>query len=94
MSKSILNKMGFGIPAIIIDCEDYLSLTAMCKDTEYKPKDKIRNYLSNPTNLRYIFALERALDPGFAYIITREGSIVDASAKIGGGPRGPPPILT
>lgn len=89
MSKSILNKMGFGIPAIIIDCEDYLSLASMCKDTEYKPKDKIRNYLSNPTNLRYIFALERALDPRFAYIITREGSIVDASAKIGGPPGAP-----
>lgn len=89
MSKSILNKMGFGIPAIIIDCEDYLSLTSMCKDTEYKPKDKIRNYLSNPTNLRYIFALERALDPKFTYIITKEGNIFDASANIGGPPEAP-----
>ena len=89
MSKSILNKMGFGIPAIIIDCEDYLSLTAMCKDTEYKPKDTIRNYLSNPTNLRYIFALERALDPKFTYIITKEGNIFDVSANIGGPPEAP-----
>ena len=30
MSGNIFNKQGFGIPVIIRDGEDYLSLTAMC----------------------------------------------------------------
>lgn len=87
MPGNILNKQGFGIPTIIIDGEDYLSLTFMCKDVDYKPKDKIRNYLSDPAKLRYVFALERAMNPSFRYAITKDGYIVnstDPDVEIGG----------
>lgn len=93
MSGSILNKQGFGIPTITIDGEDYLSLTFMCKDVDYKPKDKIRNYLSDPAKLRYVFALERAMNPGFKYAITKDGYIVNTTDPVveigGGGANGP-----
>ena len=65
MSGNIFNKQGFGIPVIIKDGEDYLSLTAMCKDCVYKPADAIRNFFSNKDVLRFVITRQITEDPGY-----------------------------
>ena len=54
MSGNIFNKQGFGIPTIIKDGEDYLSLTAMCKDCGSKPASMLQNFFSNKDVLKFI----------------------------------------
>lgn len=78
MSGNIFNKQGFGIPTIIKDGEDYLSLTAMCGDCGYKPNHAIRNFLSNMDVLRFIITRQITEDP--EYMDTIEGLI-----GVGGG---------
>ena len=65
MSGNIFNRQGFGIPTIIKDGEDFLSLTAMCGDCGYKAKDCIRAFLSNEDNLRFIITRQIIEDPGY-----------------------------
>ena len=65
MSGNIFNKQGFGIPVIIKDGEDYLSLSAMCKDCGYEPVDVIRNFLSAKNVLRFIITRQIIDDPEY-----------------------------
>lgn len=71
MSGNIFNKQGFGIPVIVKDGEDYLSLTAMCGDCGQKANHTIRSFLSNKDVLRFIITRQIAEDPG--YMSTIEG---------------------
>lgn len=78
MSGNIFNKQGFGIPVIIRDGEDYLSLTHMAEDCRYKPKDVIRNFFSSKDNLRYIITWQITENPDY---LTRIACVDD----VGGG---------
>lgn len=73
MSGNIFNKQGFGIPVIIRDGEDYLSLTAMCKDCGQKANHTIRSFLSNKDVLRFIITWQITEDP--EYMSTIEGLV-------------------
>lgn len=85
MSGNIFNKQGFGIPVIIKDGEDFLSLSAMCKDCGYKPADAIRNFFSNKDVLRFIITRQITEDPG--YMDTING-LVDVGVARSGDPNG------
>lgn len=76
MSGNIFNKQGFGIPAIIRDGEDYLSLTAMCKDCRCEPMNVIRNFLSNKDNLQFIITRQITNDPEYLATIS---NIIDSA---------------
>ena len=65
MSGNIFNKQGFGIPVIIRDGEDFLSLTAMCGDCGYKPADAIRNFFSNKDVLKFVITRQIIEDPEY-----------------------------
>lgn len=65
MSGNIFNKQGFGIPVIVKDGEDYLSLTAMCGDCGYKPADAIRNFFSNKDVLKFVITRQIIEDPEY-----------------------------
>ena len=71
MPGNIFNKQGFGIPVIVKDGEDYLSLTAMCGDCGQKANHTIRSFLSNKDVLRFIITRQITEDPG--YMSTIEG---------------------
>lgn len=75
MSGNIFNKQGFGIPVIIRDGEDYLSLTAMCKDCGSKPASMLQNFFSNKDVLKFIVTRQIIEDPG--YLGTIAGSKED-----------------
>lgn len=81
MSGNIFNKQGFGIPTIIKDGEDYLSLTAMCGDCGYKANHAIRNFLSNKDVLCFIITRQIIEDPG--YMSTIEGLMGVGGAQSG-----------
>lgn len=85
MSGNIFNKQGFGIPTIIKDGEDYLSLTAMCKDCGYKPADAIRNFFSNRDVLRFVITRQITEDPGYMDMIN---GLVDVGVAQSGDPNG------
>ena len=65
MTGNIFNKQGFGIPVIIKDGEDFLSLTAMCKDCGSKPASMLQNFFSNKDVLKFIITRQITEDPGY-----------------------------
>ena len=88
MSGNILNEQGYGIPVIIKDGEDFLSLTAMSKNCGYDPKDVIRNFLSNQDTLRFIITRQVINDPSYLNRINSTIQMSDdcltAPVKVGG----------
>ena len=78
MSGNIFNKQGFGIPVIIKDGEDFLSLTAMCGDCGCKPADTIRSFFSNKDVLRFVITRQIIEDPEYM------GRLGDPELRVGG----------
>lgn len=77
MSGNIFNKQGFGIPVIIKDGEDFLSLTAMCGDCGCKPADTIRSFFSNKDVLRFVITRQIIEDPEYM------GRLGDPELRVG-----------
>ena len=87
MPGNILNAQGYGIPVIIKDGEDFLSLTAMSKNCGYDPKDVIRNFLSNQDTLRFVVTRQIINDPSYLNRINSTIQLPDncpKAVKVGG----------